>query len=1088
MTGLSALLSLDTSGLDARIAIAADPQGASLSFTITDPLDLLGEAGALIRTIEDVAGGETDLPDALRQGFAAIGEIAPFADIPAIGEVMDLFEALKERLQPLQDLMDLDPAALVNNALEGLGGTEAIIGQVAGGVTDAIAAEVPEAIAIPLGALRDLATGTPGSAGDVAAFFARFLLGLDLAALRAPFDLLDGARGQVAAGNDDAALEARILALTLSVDAAAEALLGRDPELAAILAALGEARAEIDLLTTSALPGAIDRLTQDIAGIDVASLAEQLDAALAPLLARVPVPPRGLADFFLPPLRMLGDGIESLTPVLFSQIFAELEAEIRATFAASDVTRLRDEARTLAAGVADFIDRLPLPDLREQLTQALLQVQGQVGALADFSPVTDIAVKMQELAVAIEGIDTDAVEAEVAKLAAEIEKAVEAFPIQAIRDELAELLGKAEEMVADLPPLIKDLKTKVDALADELTSIDLSGAGDVSVGMVKDMRTEVKTALDSADLPAALKVPLGVLAGAVREIELSAAVEAPLADIVARVDVTGVLAPVQAAIDQAREALQKLSPTALVAQLDQPFDAMIGQLQSVSPEAVIGQLSASFQASAGQIDRLNPIALIQPLQAEFDALLAALRKAADPAPLLEPLHAAYAELQALLDSIDPTKLIARVVGEVSKLPGQLTGATGDMMAGKLGAAAGLPQGAADGPIRFGDMVRPFAALVNEARAVVRGGAEDLLAEGLELLGRPLALLVRAGEAAGGHLIDLAAAIEARRTLVDPSAPGGPMAHLHEALARLARIEAGLAASGRSSVQLNAAVMSIQLDVYITASFPARQQLDEAAGGLGGGLQTAELSRSLHALGLVIADFVPPALALPDTEASVLARIDALFDTIDPTPIADEMDSIGAALEAKLQSFAAEIAKSLFKVWNAVFEELLPVLPQGILPVLTGAMDAIRAQMAALDPATLEAELDALLDAVVEALQAYSPAAFAGTLSSAFDAVKSKLLALDPAVLLGDLDPLAEAIDELEKLRPSVVLAPLTSEAEKVDAALVELLDFDPAQIVAEAIANLKAQIELVLQRIEVELDGLLADLGASGGAEGSISF
>jgi hypothetical protein len=1088
MTGLSALLSLDTSGLDARIAIAADPQGASPSFTITDPLDLLGEAGTLIRTIEDVAGGETDVPDALRQGFAALGEVAPFADIPAIEEVMHLFEALKERLQPLHDLMDLDPAALVNHALEGLGGTEAIIGQIAGGVTDAIAADVPEAIAIPLGALRDLAAGTPGSAGDVAAFFARFLLGLDLAALRAPFDLIEGARGQLAAGSGDAALEARILALTLSVDAAAEALLDRDPELPAIVAALGKARAEIDLLTASVLPGAIDRLSRDISGIDVAGLAVQLGAALAPLLARVPVPPRGLADFFLPPLRMLGDGIDALTPALFSQIFAELEAKVRATFAASDVARLRDDAASLLAGVVGFLNRLPLPALREQLTQALLRIQGQVGALADFSPVTDIAAKMQEIADAIDGIDTDAVKAEVAKLAAEIEQVVATFPIEAIRDELEGLLGQAEGMVAGLPPLIEDLKAKVDSLADELTSIDLSGAGDVSVGLVADMRSEVKTALGSADIPAALKIPLGVLAGAVREIELSAAVEAPLADIVARVDVSGVLAPVQAAIDQAREALRKLSPTAVMEQLDQPFDAMIGQLQTVSPEAVIGQLSAGFQAAAGQIDRLNPATLAEPLQAEFDALLATLRQAADPSPLLAPLHAAYAELQALLDAIDPTMLIGRVIGEVSKLPGRLTSATSDMMAGKIGAAAALPQDAAGGPIRFGDMVRPLAALVNEARAVVRGGAEDLLAEGLELIGRPLALLVRAGEAAGGHLVDLAAAIEARRALVDPTAPGGPMAELHEALARLARIEAGLAASGRSSVQLNGAVLSIQLDVYVTASLPARQQLDEAAGGLGGGLQTAELSRSLHALGLVIADFVPPALALPDTEASVLERIDALFDTIDPTPIADEMDAIGAALEAKLQSFATEIAKSLFKVWNAIFEELLPVLPQGILPVLTGAMDAIRAQLAALDPASLEAELDALLDSVVEALQAYSPAAFAGTLSSTFDAVKSKLLALDPAVLLGDLDPLAEAIEELEKLRPSVVLAPLTNKAEKVDAALVELLEFDPAQIVAEAIANLKLQIELVLQRIEVELDGLLADLGASGGAEGSISF
>jgi len=1086
MTGLSALLSLDTSGLDAQIAIASDPQGASLSFSITDPLDLLGEAGTLIRTIEDIAGGDTDLPGALRQGFAALGEIAPFADIPAIGEALDIFAALKERLQPLQDLMDLDPAALVDNALEGFGGSGAIVERIATQVTDMIAGEVPEAIAIPLGALRDLAAGTPASAEDVAAFFARFLLGIDLAALRAPFLLLDSARLQVASGDAEVALEARIAALTLTVDIAAEALLGRDPDMPAILASLGQARAEVELLTTNVLPGAIGRLTQNIAGIDVAGLADQLDAALAPLLARVPVPPRGLADFFLPPLRMLHDGIDALTPALFTELFAALELQIRALFAASDVARLRDDARTLLAGVVGFLDGLPLPALREQLTQALLGIEGEVGRLADFSPVTEIGAKMQEVADAIEGIDTDAVRAEVARLADEISKAVDTFPIGKIKDELAKLLTQAEDMVADLPPLIKDLKARIDALAHELTSIDLSGAGDVSVNMVKDLRDDVNTALESADLPAALKIPLGVLAGAVREIELSAQVEQPLADIVARVDVSAVLAPVQAAIDQARDALQKLSPTALIAQLDQPFDAIIGQLQAVSPAAVIGQLSAGFQAAAGQIDRLNPVTLIQPLQDEFDALLATLRKAADPAPLLAPLNAAYAELKALLDAIDPTKLIGAIVGEVSKLPGLLTGATTEMVAGRLDAGTDLPVGAPDGPIRFGDMVRPFAALVGEARAVVRGAAEDLLAEGLELVGRPLALLAQAGEVAGGHLIELAAAIEARRALVDPTAPEGPMAELRAALARLARIEAGLTASGRGSVQLNAAVLSVQFDAYVTVSFPAREQFEQAMSGLSGGLQTSELSRSLTALGQVLADFVPPSLTLPQTEATALARIDALFDAIDPTPIADEMDAIGAAIEAKLQGFAEDIAKALFKIWNAVFEELLPVLPQGILPALTAVMDAVRTQLSALDPASLEVELDELLDAVVEALQAYSPAAFAGTLSTTFQAVKSKLDALDPAELLGNLDPLAAAIDELEQLRPSVVLQPLAAAAENVDAALLDLLDFDPAQVVAEAIANLKAQIELVLQRIEVELDGLLADLEASGGV--AVSF
>ena len=1087
MSGLSALLSINTATLDAQVEIAGNSGGASVSISITDPLDLLGETGELIRSVQEIAAGGGDIGATLGQAFEAIGEIAPFADIPAIGEFLATIEALKARLQPLEDLMGLDPAALVGNALEGFGGAEAIVERVAGQIVDTVAAEVPEAIAIPMRALRDLADGSPGSADDVAAFFARFVLGLDLGALRAPFEMLEAARTQLAGGEAVAALEARIVALTLEIDLAAEALVGRSPDMPAILARLAQARAQVDLLTGTVLPRAIDGLTGDIAAIDVGTLAGQLDGVLAPLVDRVPVPPRGLGDFFLPPLRMLGDGIDTLTADMLTEVLAEVEANIRAMFAASDVARLRDDARTLLAGVVAFLNDLPLPALREQLSQALLEIEGRIASLGDFSPVAEIGDRMREVADAIEGIDTSAVTGRIAALADEVRALAERFPIEEIKAELGGLIGQAEAAVDDLPPLIADLRAKIDTLAEEITSIDLSAAGDVSVGAVQDLREQVNTALSGADLPDALSVPIGILAGAVREIDLSASIDAPLTDLVARIDISGVLAPVQAAIDAAREALQKLSPTALVARLDEPFDAAMAQLETVSPTALVGQLSAGFNAAIGEIDRLDPVTLVQPLQAEFDRLLGTLREAADPAPLISPLRAAYAELQALLDLIDPTQLLGRVIGEVSRLPGAMGSATGEMLASRLDPAGVLPPSQGGGAIRFGDMVRPFAALVNEARAVVTDAADDLLEEGLALVSQPLEMLSHAGRVAGGHVAQLADAIEARRALVDPTSPTGPMADLRSALDRLARIEAALEASGRSSVELNAGVASVQLDAYVTVSFPARQDLDRATQGLSAGLNTGSIARSMHGLGQVLGSFAPSALALPNTQASIRGRIDALFDTIDPTPIADEMDAIGMKIEAKLQSFAAEIAKSLFNIWNGIFEEMEPVLPKGILSVIGDVMDAIRGQLSALDPASLEAELDELLDAVMESLQAYSPTAFAGTLMESFEALKAKLRELDPATLIGDLGPLEEAFDEIKSLKPSIVLRPLTEVAENVDAALADLLDFDPAAIVAAAIVNLKEQIEIVLQRIEVELDGLLGDLEGGGGGSVSVS-
>lgn len=1089
MSGLSALFSLDTGGLDAKIEVAGGTQSATISVSISDPLDLLGETGTMIRSIGEIAQSGGDLPAKVEEMFGSLAEIAPFADLTIVTEVVDILGALKDRLQPLRDLMGMDPAAMVEHVMQGAGGPGAIVEQMVSQVTDTFAAEIPDVIAIPMSALRDLAGGLPADPAKIAGFFARFILGLDIDAIRSPFALLDAARLQIEGGADIAALEARIVAVTLKVDLAADVLLGHAPDLQAALAGLAEVRTEIDLLTSSVLPGAFDSLTADIGSVDVAGLAGKLDTALAPLLDHVPVQSHGIGDFFLPPLRTIGGGIDSLSAGMIADLLAELEAEIRKKFAESDITNLRDDVTTLLSGVVAFLNGLPLPALRDKLTQALLEIEGKLGAIGDFSPVGEIAAKMQEVANAIDDIDTSAVTDQIAGLADEVRAFTQQFPIGEIRDELASLLDIANGLVADLPPLIDDLKAQIDGLAHEVTSIDLSAAGDASVAVVHDLRTKVNKALDNADLPDALKVPLGLIAGEVRHIDLTASIDGPLSDIVAKIDIAGALAPVQGAIDQARAALQKLSPSALAEQLDAPFEAVLDKLEQFGPAMIIDKLSKCFQVAVGQLDKLDPVKLVKPLQDAFDAILAKARQAADPAPLLAPLAKAYAELLSFLDEIDPETLLGNLIGEVSKLPGTLAGATGSALSAKVDpGAVALPAAVGGNAFRFGDMLRPFAALVAQARATVRGGAADALEEALHFVSQPLALLSRAGQMAGGHVVEIADAIEKRRALVDPNAQSGPMADLRHALARLARIEAGVAAAGHGSAELSGAVGSVQLDVYVTVSAPKCQGLDTAAGGLTGGLKTDQLCRSMVALGNVISSFVPPALALPDTEAAILDKIDALFDVIDPTPIADEMDAIGLQLQAKFQSFASEIAAGLFRIWNAIFEEMMPVLPQGLLPVLGEVFDAIRTQLAVLDPARLEAELGEVLDVVVAQLEAYSPAAFAGTLSGSFNALKNKIGELDPKALLGDLDPLAQVIEELKTLKPSIVLKPLTDQAEQVDKALVGLLDFNPAVIITEAIDNLKVQIELVVEAIEEELDGLLGDLeGAGGGGSASVS-
>lgn len=1085
MSGLSGLMSIDLSKLEGLLNSAGSAHGASASLAATNPLDMLGEAGALIRGIEDLASHPANLPATLSKAFGSLDDLVPLPDTGVIVEIVGVFTAIKEKLQPLADLAGLDPTAMMNKAMQGAGGLDGIVQGVVGQVGDGILSDIPPALAVPFAAVRDLAGGTPQSPQAIADFFARFILGLDLNVLRGPSDILDELhRNAGACGGDLDAVQAQLAALTQLVDHAADALVDEAPDLTAITAGLGAARSQFTTLTATVLPAALGRLAGDLAAIDPAATAQRLDAALAPLIERVPIPPRGLGNFFLPPLRTLVDGIDTLTAQMLTDVFAEVEQQIHDVFTSSDVAVLRNAIADLLSSVVAFLDNLPLTGLRHRLTQALLGIEGKIGGLADFSPVQQISQQVQKITDALDHLDLSAITDKVTALKDQLQHVADGFPINEIKDELGSLLGAANAAVTDLPPLIDDLKGEIDALAQELTHINLDQASQQSVALLRDVRKHVKDALGSGDIPDMLKAPIGALAGEVRKIDISASVDAPLEGVVAKIDVTGLLAPVQKGIDDARAALHKLSPAAVTQALDQPFDAMIAALETVSPAALIGQLSEGFKKAAAQIDHLDPRTLVQPLQDEFDKLLATLRHAADPAPLLAPLATAYHELQALLDAADPSHLLGRAVAQVSHLPGAIGGAAADAMSQKLSGGTGLPGGTGN-PFKFGDILRPLVQLIAEARSVVHGTAEGVMAEGLNAIARPLALLGQATSSAGGHVAELASVIEGRRGIVDPTADAGALPDLRAALERLARVEAGLSEAGRSSAELNAAVVSIQLDAHVTISFPDRQKLAQASDALIGGLQTPALGRGLHALGNALAGFIPDALALPNAEAAALARLDAVFDAFDPKPIADELDTLGAQLIDKLQSFAADIARALVRLWNAVFDNLLPITPQGMLDVIEQVFQAIRKQLSVLDPAILAAELGGVLDAVVGALEAYSPAAFASTLGSVFEALKAKLAALDPAALLGDLNPLQGVIDQFKTLKPSAVLAPLADQAKAVDDALAHVLDLDLAKLVTDAIANLKVQIEAVIQQIEVELHGLLGDLQAAGGGGGA---
>ncbi len=725
---LKALISLDTNRLDARLQVsrgAVDGE-ALVSLDGFDPRDLLGDLGDLLRDVEQLSDPQ-EIAAVILRGLQAFASLIDFSGLETVGEVLRLLTTLLEQLEPLVEQLGVDPEALFDSVLDEYGGLEGLIREVTARFTEGFSAELPEAVRIPVEAIQHLAGGPPRSGEDLAKFLCGFVLGMDLSDLQGPLRLVEQVRVSLAVqDNELQPLRDLIQTVTSQIEGATGHLTGENPDLAVAMNLLENVQTSLGRLTGELLPTALSGLADDLRAVDASRLAGDMDAALQPWLARIPEPPTGLDEVLLEPLRSLADSIEAMTPEFLTERLAEIEGAIEELFGRSEVGRLAAEATNLLDGLNGYLQQIPLTELREQLSTALLEVEAKIRSLQEFSPVYLLAEHLQSVESAIDQIDLGAIQAKVQKLGNTIQEVIDSFPIEDLRVELESLVNVAADAVGGIGPALEEADQAIDGLAAQITSIELDAAGAASVQLVQDIRQNIRAALESADLPDAARAALGVVAGQVRKIDLNAELQGPFSSVAARIDIAALVAPLDDAIDQARTSLRKLTPSALIEELDQPFNQVVDGLQQVNPLRLVDALSEQFENFLSLLDQADPRTLITPLQAEYDRLIAELRQAVDPGPLFQPLKEACGELEGLIDRIDPSPLLAKVLARVSGLPEVVAGAARDGFATRLGAGAELPGGTATGAFRFGDILRPFAALVKEIRGAVRtrGAAGD----------------------------------------------------------------------------------------------------------------------------------------------------------------------------------------------------------------------------------------------------------------------------------------------------------------------------------------------------------------------------
>ena len=1091
-TVIEALGAIDLGPLTLRLTQADDTVRGDLLTEIRnlDPRALLGDLGETLR-----GGGLPSDPEALRAALGAtagqLDGIIAWPDIPVIGDVAERLESLIALLEEQIERLGLDQGGpIVDRLLGGAGGLDQVLGELVGLIASAFRVEIPDIAREPIAALESLARGQPRTPDELAQLLSRFVVGFDLAKLGAPARRLEDFLGDLRGlGGSFGSIDADIAGITGGLRHVEVLLHEPEVDVAQAVAALGAVGTRLDLLFHNEIPGALGRLTGDLAALDARSFTEAMETALTPLAFRGPPVAFDLERDFMEGFRTLEAFIDAADETAFQTGLDTIAAEFAGLVAESGVEDLPRAINGFIDEIIEQVRRVPLRDLRDDLIDGLNAIEARVRGFEGFDAPRQFGDQLRALEAQIDGIDLAAIQAKVDEFAATLQQAVDGFPIQAIADEVQGLTGQVSEALEQFVPAVKELSGQLEEIAGEAGRIDLSAAGKASIDLIGDIRGQVADLASSDDLPEAAKVAIAAAAAALERIDVTVEVRAPFQTALDQIDAKAVLAPLDGVLETVRAALSKATPQALVERLEGPFESLLAELERLRPAALLAGLSAQFQDLVARVQALDPGRLVAPLEAQFQALLARLRSAADPAPLFAPLKAAYRGLLELLELLDLRKLIDAVVRTTAELPGKLNESLRGSLEGGLEAGATLPDtdpGARQ--FRLGDVLRPLALLLFRLRnALLRLGGE-VIDGALGLIAAPLGALRGLVEEGGGVIARVVEAVEERMRALDPLTAGGPAAELRRALQDVALAADGAALSVEGRVELEGSLAAVQLDLRVEGTALSRQQAEEELERLRARLHEPGLGRLIERLRGQLGALVPAPLLEGGLAGSAHERLAALLDELDPAPLIEELDDLGPRVQAKVEQFADTIARGLIKVWDTLVTGLSPLMPAGLLELMGEAAARLRAEFEVLDPAVIESEVADLLDAVIDGLAAFSPARLADELGLVFDGALAKLQALDPAALLANLDPLANVIAGFEALRPSAVLAPLLATTEELSEAFEAIVSVDITGPLVEAVARLKAQLEEIIAAVESELRALLADLRAMAGGGAGVSL
>jgi hypothetical protein len=707
------------------------------------------------------------------------------------------------------------------------------------------------------------------------------------------------------------------------------------------------------------------------------------------------------------------------------------------------LTTVAQETRATFSEVETAVGALSLDDLALDVRQGITDVSDtlQRNLRNAFEPLRQaLSTAITAISDALDSLDPAAVTVALDQAIGEITGILQDPAIVAAAQKVREGLDQAAQAAGNLSfaPVTDEVINLIGQMEAGLRAISSTDLNDALIAMLNTALSVLPSDLRPVTQPLIENLGVMIEQGPVEILESIA--EVP---------------------EQVVAKIRSFDPAALVtAQLGAPFDQAAAAVDQVQPSQLIGEMNTVLQAEKTRLKQTAaPSHALAPVAAAFDGLIAEFDKLS-PAALLAPIEAA---VEQAVEDVIATAPVDEVLREI--------GAVFDTISAALNTVTSVHDAMSKTAASLANLQEPDGAIDAWRDAVLDKIDAVPNSDDLDTLLTQLAAAIDSAQNTP-LLARFDATLEALVTDLDTLDARTGLNRITELHQRLSPLINGLPIGADRTVLQDVVAQFDPLDPAHTGGLRAAGVLRE---GIADGRDMLNTLSTDYADQLYGPDGVLTALKNSASDASFLrAEVEVEIEKA-LLPLRFIMSQLGGAavpVAAVADSFAdlnTRLTASLGDILTgpASLQTISDTLQQVVDSVrgidlaflrisITEVFSAVRAQIDAVNPATLLVTLDREFGEMIDALDLslILPEPEIADLDQAVSDVADKIRGLDPASLIGDGLVAAYEADVLP---------------------LVEALDITPVlNALIKALRGLEAQLEVEMGRINTAYTALLA--------------